>query len=202
MMKDIFSVISVIRSGKITMIVTGKDDSGKEVILANKSCASIDNIVSDVLKPVIKEVLEKTGVEIKEVIVSLSSVYTHIIKNRGCSIRESDIDEINESDLSDLHNAMFKVHSEAGFKIVSIAPLIYSVDDEVGIKSPIGMCGKRLEGTFMTLFAEIELIDFINTSIASVGIKVKKFIPITISASEPFLTFEEMESLSDLAINA
>lgn len=200
-MKDIFSIISVTRSGKIFMIVTGKDDLGKSVILVKKSCASRDNLISNVVKPVTNEVLEKTGDEIKEVIVALSPVYTSIIKNRGYIVRDSDKDDINESDLSYLHDCMFKVHSEAGFKIVAIAPLIYSVDDVHGIKSPIGMCGKRLEGTFMTLFAKIELIDFINTGLASVRINVKKFIPVTLSAAEPFLTFEEMESLSLLTID-
>jgi cell division protein FtsA len=200
-MKDIFSIISITRSGKILMIVTGKDDSGKSEILAKKSCASRDNLISDVVKPVTYEVLEKSGDKIKEVIVALSSVYTNIIKNRGYLVRDSDKDDINESDLSYLHDCMFMVHPEAGFKVVAIAPLIYSVDDVHGIKSPIGICGKRLEGTFMTLFAEIELLDFINTSLGSVRINVKKFIPVTLSTAEPFLTFEEMESLSLLTKN-
>lgn len=201
-MKDIFSVISLTKSGKALMIVSGKDDSDKSIILANKSCTSIDCILSEIIKPVIKEVLDKTGDEIKEVIVALSYLYVNVTENRGYMVRDSVIDEINESELLYLQNSMFKIQSLAGSKIVSIAPLFYSVDDIEGIKSPIGMCGKRLEGTFKVLHADNEIINFISRSMTSEGIKIKKFIPVTLSLAEPFLTSEEMYTLSKLALNA
>jgi cell division protein FtsA len=199
-MKDIFSIISLTKSGNALMIVSGKDDSNKSISLANKSCTSIDCILSEVIKPVIKEVLDKTGAEIKEVIVALSYLYVNVTENRGYIVRDSENDEINESELLYLQNFMFKLQSLASSKLLSIAPRFYSVDDIEGIKSPIGMCGKRLEGTFKVLHADNEIINFISRSITSEGINIKKFIPVPLSVAEPFLTSEEFTHYQNLIL--
>ncbi|MGE5406883.1 MAG: hypothetical protein ACM3NR_04140 [Methanosarcina sp.] len=195
-MNDIFSVLSLTGAGEIILTVTGKNDSGNSLILAKKSGASIENMMTDVIKPVKKEIMERSGINIREVIVALSSAYISISQHRGYIVRDIIDEEINQSDLTTLMNFMLKITPPTGMGIVTIAPHLYTVDDESRILSPVGMCGKRLECTYNVMFAVTRLVDIITGGLFPEGISVKKFIPDKINAAKPFLTAEEIESLS------
>lgn len=199
-MNKTLSVISFNSSGEIYMIVTGKDSSGKDKILSNRCCESIDFMISDVINPVIKEVYQKTQVRLKEVIIALSNSNTEIMQNRGYLVRES-IDGIKESEVKTLLNDMYKIHTDPGTKIINIAPLYFINNDEENILNPIGLCWKRLEGKFQMFFGKKKLIDDITKKLISKGINIKKFIPVNLTDARPFLTLEEIDTLSTLALN-
>jgi cell division ATPase FtsA len=199
-MKETLSIISFTRSGKILMIVTRKDNSGKDTILSNKCCESIGLMISDVINPVVKEIYHITETHIKEVIIALSGSGTEIMQNRGYLVRDS-IDGIKESEVTELLNDMYRIRTAPGTKIINIAPLYYINNDDENIKNPVGLCWKRLEGKFQVFSGKKKLIDDITNKLTSQGINIKKFIPGNLTDAGPFLTLEEYETLSALALN-
>lgn len=199
-MGEIFSVITISEAGKLVMTVAKKDNSGKLITLFSRSCESIGLLISDVIKPVSKELYNKTQGHLKDAIIVLSNSFTKVLQNRGYIVRDSEMDEIGDSDMMKLLHDMYKIHPYNGTKVINIAPLHYSVDDNTDIKNPIGMTGKRLEGKFQTLFGDQKLVDDIIGRINSEGITIKKFIPAKMSDAKPFLSLEEQQMLSIIDI--
>ena len=93
-------------------------------------------------------------------------------------------------------NKLYTIEPFSGTRILNVVTFEYSVDDEFRIKDPVGMCGKRLGGTFYILFGECFIVDRIVNGLISCKLEVKKFIPSHLNDAEPFLTKEELELLS------
>jgi cell division protein FtsA len=197
----IFYVLKFTKTGKILLTIVGNNNSGINNILINKSCESIDLLISDIIKPADEELYSKTQEHIKEVIIVMSDSLTEIMQNRGYIVRDSEMEAISDSDITELLNDMYKIHLQYGIKVLNIAPLIYSIDEISNIKDPIGMQGKRLEGKFQILCGDQKLVNELTSKLNSKGINIKKFIPANMSIAEPFLSSEETEALSIIDLN-
>jgi cell division protein FtsA len=200
-MNETLSVINFSDQGTILFYIIMKNDSGQDTIISHKSCESIDLLIPDIIKPAHEDLYSKTQEHIKEVIIVLSDSLAEATQNRGYIVRDSEMEKISDSDLTELLNDMYKVHPQHGTKVLNIAPLIYSVDEISNIKNPIGMQGKRLEGKFQILCGNQKLVAEITSKLKSQGITIKKFIPANMNNAEPFLSTEEREALSILNLN-
>ena len=68
---------------------------------------------------------------------------------------------------------MRKIPIDVGEEIIHVIPQSYIVDNEPGVKNPVGMSGKRLEANFHIVIAQIASAKNIEKCVNRAGLKVK-----------------------------
>ena len=121
----------------------------------------------------VQEAELKAGEKLQEVFVGIAGQHIRSIKNRGYINRDSYDEEITRDDIKKLENDMLKIPTEVGEEIIHVIPQNYIVDNETGVKNPVGMSGKRLEANFHIVIAQIASAKNIEKCINRAGLKVK-----------------------------
>jgi cell division protein FtsA len=188
---------------KIACIVGRKNEHGKlEVLGMGKSesigvirgvVANIDDTVRSIRKAV-EEAEQKSGISIDIVNVGIAGQHIKSIQHRGMRTRNSVEDEINQSDIDALIDDMHKLVMLPGEEIVHVIPQEYIVDNEQGIKNPIGMSGVRLEANFHIITGQIAAAKNIKRCIDKADLDVQGIVLEPLASSEAVLTEEEKEA--------
>jgi len=82
---------------------------------------------------------------------------------------------------------------EAGEEILHAIPQSFIVDSEVGIKHPVGMSGKNLEGNFHVVIGMVASANNIKKCVNRVGLAVNSLILEPIASAAAVLTEDEKE---------
>ncbi len=142
----------------------------------------------------VEEVKKQTGINFKDVFVGIAGQHIKSVRNRGYFNRDSYDDEITKQDIQRLIDDMYKIPIEAGEEIIHVLPQNFIVDSEAGIKNPVGMSGKRLEGNFHIVIGQIASAKNISKCINRVGLNVEELILEPLASSEAVLTEDEKEA--------
>lgn len=140
------------------------------------------------------EAMEQSGINFTEVFVGIAGQHIKSVRNRGYINRDSYDDEITREDLQHLINDMYKIPVDVGEEIIHVLPQSYIVDNETGVKNPVGMSGKRLEANFHIVIGQISSARNIEKCINRVGLDVKQLILEPLASSAAVLTEDEMEA--------
>lgn len=188
---------------KIVCIVGKKKDNGKIDILGISKTPSkgvkrgvilnIEEAVNSIQKTV-EDVQFGIGKEISDVFVGIAGQHIRSIKNRGYINRDSYDDEITKNDIDALVNDMFKIPIDVGEEIIHVLPQNYIVDNEIGVKNPVGMSGKRVEANFHIVIGQIASARNISKCIGKAGLKLNNLILEPLASSEAVLTADEKEA--------
>ncbi|MBU0765166.1 MAG: cell division protein FtsA, partial [Bacteroidetes bacterium] len=92
-----------------------------------------------------------------------------------------------------LINDMYKIPIEAGEEIIHVLPQSYIVDNEVGVKNPIGMFGKRLEANFHIVIGQIASANNIKKCVNRCSLEVNSLVLEPLASSAAVLTEDEKE---------
>ena len=149
---------------KIVAIVGAVTDDGKVRILGmGKSLSkgvkrgvvlNIEETAAAVQEAVYLAQLE-SKLTLTEVYVGIAGQHIKSMKNRHSKYIQSKDNEITQTDLDELLNDMQNIALDAGEEIIHVIPQNYTVDNESGVKQPVGMFGKRLEANFHIVVGEI-----------------------------------------------
>lgn len=142
----------------------------------------------------INEAQEQSGLRFSEVFVGIAGQHIKSVRNRGYVNRDSYEDEITREDLQALIDDMHKIPVNVGEEIIHVLPQNYIVDNETGVKNPVGMFGKRLEANFHIVIGQISSARNIEKCINRVGLDVKQLILEPLASSAAVLTEDEMEA--------
>ncbi|HNF32971.1 MAG TPA: cell division protein FtsA, partial [Bacteroidia bacterium] len=127
--------------GKIEIVGTGRAES---VGVTRGVVANIEKTVGSI-KQAVAEAEHKCGGNIKSVHVGIAGQHIKSLQHRGMITRGSTDDEISQRDIDALIDDMYKLAMPPGEEIIHVIPQEFIVDNEQGIKDPIGMSGIRLE---------------------------------------------------------
>ena len=201
--KDLIVGAVDIGTTKIVTIIGKKNDSGRLEILSMAKTESkgvkrgvvqnIEETVAAIFKTV-QEAELKAGIKLNEVFVGIAGQHIRSIKNRGYINRDSYEDEITREDIKALENDMRKIPIDVGEEIIHVIPQSYIVDNETGVKYPVGMSGKRLEANFHIVIAQIASAKNIEKCVNRVGLKVRNLILEPLASAEAVLTDDEKEA--------
>ena len=142
---------------KIVAIVGKKNENGKIEILGLSKALSkgvkrgvVLNIEETVnaIQTTVQDVQKRSGILFTEVFVGIAGQHIKSMKNRGYIMREAYDDEIQKEEVFKLIEDMHKIHIDIGEEIIHVIPQNFIVDNETGVKSPIGMCGTAPGGKF------------------------------------------------------
>lgn len=141
----------------------------------------------------VSEAERMAGSPVDHAIVNLGGVGMGMITSRGfISIGRQD-GEIHTEDIQRVLEAAQAVSIPQTQKVVKVIPRAFTVDDQVGIKDPVGMTGVRLEVDAMIMTAPQAAMRNIMKCIHQAGIDVDDFVPSMLAASEAVLSRREKE---------
>ncbi len=176
--------------GKIEILGIGKADSfgvNRGVV------ANIEKTV-DAIKKAVAEAEKNSGVQIKNVYVGIAGQHIRSLQHRGIITRDNADDEISKADIKRLINDMHKLVVNPGDKIIHVLPQEFIVDNEPGIKDPVGMSGIRLEANFHIITGQQAAANNIYKCVQRAGLEVVDMILEPIASSAAVLSEEEKEA--------
>jgi cell division protein FtsA len=188
---------------KIVAIVGKKNENGKIEILGLSKALSkgvkrgvVLNIEETVnaIQTTVEDVQKRSGILFSEVFVGIAGQHIKSMKNRGYIMREAYDDEIQKEEVFKLIEDMHKIHIDIGEEIIHVIPQNFIVDNETGVKSPIGMCGRRLEANFHIVIGQVAAAKNIEKCIRKANLTVKDMILEPLASSDAVLTDDEKEA--------
>ncbi|HOU96582.1 MAG TPA: cell division protein FtsA [Bacteroidales bacterium] len=188
---------------KIVSIVGTRNESGRIEILGLSRAPShgvkkgvVLNIEETVnaISTTVEDVKKRSGIDFTEVFVGIAGQHIKSMKSRGYIMRDNYDDEITREEVFRLIEDMHKIHIDIGEEIIHVIPQNFIVDNETGVKSPIGMCGRRLEANFHIVIGQVAAARNIEKCVRKAGLTVKDMILEPLASSEACLTDDEKEA--------
>ena len=188
---------------KICVTVGRRSDHGKIEILGVGKAISAGvtrGVVSNIQKTVqgILQAVEEAGaqsnVDVKIVNVGIAGQHIKSLQHRGILTRKDLNTEIQNKDIDKLIEDMFKLVMPPGEEIIHVLPQEFTVDNEPGIKDPIGMAGVRLEANFHIISGHVSAVKNILKCVGNAGLETLELILEPLASSESVLSEEEKEA--------
>lgn len=188
---------------KIVTIVGRKNNNGKLQVVAYSKAPSVGikrgvvlNIEETVnaIQRTVEEVQMRSGVVFGDVFVGIAGQHIRSIRNRGYINRDAFDSEITNEDVQRLIDDMHKIPIEVGEEILHVLPQNFIVDNEAGVRNPIGMSGRRLEANFHIVIGQTASAKNIEKCVNRVGLKVNDLILEPLASADAVLTEDEKEA--------
>jgi cell division protein FtsA len=176
--------------GKIEILGHGRTDS---IGVKRGVVSNIENTVDSICKAV-EEASQKAGINIKYVNVGIAGQHIKSLQHRGGIIRENYDDEISKEDVEVLLNNMYNLNMSPGEEIIDVIPQEYIIDNEQGIKQPVGMLGNSLEANFHIIIGQTTAAKNIFKCVTKAELEVVDLILEPIASAEAVLSEEEKEA--------
>ena len=176
--------------GKIEIVGTGRAES---VGVTRGVVANIEKTVGSI-KQAVAEAEHKCGGNIKSVHVGIAGQHIKSLQHRGMITRSSTDDEISQRDIDALIDDMYKLAMPPGEEIIHVIPQEFIVDNEQGIKDPIGMSGIRLEANCHIITGLVTAANNIHKCVTKAGLTPADLILEPLASAEAVLTEEEKEA--------
>jgi cell division protein FtsA len=188
---------------KIVAIVGKKNENGKIEILGISKAPStgvrrgvVQNIEETVnaIQATVDDVQKLSGIVFSEVFVGIAGQHIRSIKTRGSKMRDNFDDEIKKEEVFRLIEDMYKIHVEMGEEIIHVIPQVFIIDNEPGIKNPIGICGHQLEANFHIVIGRVAAAKNIERCIQRSELNLKDLVLEPLASADAVLTDDEKEA--------
>lgn len=172
---------------KIVGVGTVPSDGLRKGVVINleKTVQSIENAI--------KKAEQMAGVKVDEVYVGIAGDHIRSYNGRGVVAVAGDDNEITEDDIRRVIDAAKAVVMPIDREIIHIIPQEFIVDEQRGIKDPLGMSGVRLEAEVHIVTGAITSAQNICRSVERVGVKVKDLVLEPLASSYSVLSDDEKE---------
>jgi len=189
-----------IGTSKIVAIVAEVSDDGGVEIIGIGSCASqglkkgvvidIESTVSSIQKAV-EEAEMMAGVQIKSVFAGIAGSHIKSLNSHGIvAIKDR---EVGNEDVASVIDAAKAVAIPTDQRIVHVLPQEFVIDDQDGIREPVGMSGVRLEAKVHLVTGSTSAAQNIVKCVKQCGLDVEDVILEQLASSYAVLTNDEKE---------
>ena len=188
---------------KICTIVGRKNEFGKIDILGYGKSESlgvtrgvVTNIVNTIgsIRSSIEEASLKSDVDISTVYVGIAGQHIKSLQHRGMRTRNTLDDEISQKDIDAIVEDMYRLAMPPGEEIIHVIPQEFIVDNEQGIKNPIGMSGIRLEANCHIITGQVTAAKNIYKCVMRANLSTQGLFLEPLASSDAVLTEEEKEA--------
>ncbi|MBD3315576.1 MAG: cell division protein FtsA [Chitinivibrionales bacterium] len=187
---------------KIACIISELDGNGELKIigvgispsegLRKGVVVNIDKTVHSIKKAV-EEAELMAGVDVDAVWVGIAGDHIRAINSKGVVATSGENNEITELDVVRAIDAAKAVSIPMDREILHVIPQEFLVDDQKGIKDPIGMCGVRLETQVHIITGAVTSAQNIYKSVDKAGLKVIDLVLQPLASSFAVLEKDEKE---------
>ena len=141
----------------------------------------------------ISEAETMAGVTVEHVIAGIAGDHIRSINSHGVIAVSRSDNEITEGDVERVIDAARAVAIPADREIIHVLPQEYTIDEQTGIKVPVGMTGVRLEAEVHIVTAAATAVRNIYRAINRCDLEVEALVLESLAASYAVLTDEEQE---------
>ena len=178
------------KNGKIEVLGIGKAESAG---VTRGMVSNIDKTVQGITQAV--EIAgAQSNVEIRVVNVGIAGQHIKSLQHRGLITRKDLQYEISRKDIDKLIEDMYNLVMPPGEEIIHVLPQEFTVDNEPGIKDPVGMAGVRLEANFHIISGQVTAIKNIVKCVNKADLESQELILEPLASSESVLSDEEKEA--------
>lgn len=179
------------RSGenKVEVLGIGKAESSG---VNRGMVANIQKTVTSIMKA-IEEAESQSNVSIQVVHVGIAGQHIKSLQHRGILTRSND-SEIGRKDIEQLIEDMYKLVLPPGEEIIHVLPQEFTIDNEPGIKEPIGMAGRRIEANFHIISGLVSAVKNINKCVDNSNLVAHELILEPLASSEAVLDEKEKDA--------
>lgn len=179
--EEIFVGIDIGSSKTATVVATREGEDHLSIIgvgistlsgLKKGVVAEIEDTVSGISESV--EIAERmAGVDISFATVNINGSHISSLNSNGVvGVGRAD-QQINKEDIDRAEDAAQAVQMSPNKEILHVFPRVYKVDDQEGIKDPIGMTGIRLEVDTHIVTVSIQASKNLQKVMAQAGIRIQ-----------------------------
>jgi len=192
-----------IGSSKIRTVVAIADQTGDHTIpnvigvglspslgIRKGQVIDVEELIHNIISS-LEDAERMAGVPVNHVFVSLSGSHIESFDSRGVIAISGS--EITMDDIGRVLEAAQAVSIPPNRRILHIEPKAYSVDEQRGIKNPLGMTGIRLEVEAHIITGHIQHVKNIEKCISQAGVDIDALVPATIASGEATLTKRQKE---------
>lgn len=180
-------IVSRITEGKLNIIGIGSHPSTG---LRKGVVVNMDGTISSIKKAVHEAEL-MAGIKITSCVASIGGAHIKSFNSNGVvAIKEN---EVKEHDMQRAIDAAKAVAIPADRQILHVIPQEYIVDDQDGIKNPLGIQGVRLEVKVHIITGSISAVKNVLKCLKVAGLEVEDLVLSQIASSEATLSSEEKE---------
>lgn len=176
--------------GKIEILGIGKAESAG---VTRGVVSNIQKTVQGIMQAV-EEASAQSNVDVKIVNVGIAGQHIKSLQHRGIFTRKDLQNEIQRKDIDKLIEDMYKLVMPPGEEIIHVLPQEFTIDNEPGIKDPIGMAGVRLEANFHIISGHVSAVKNIMRCVSSSNLETQDLILEPLASSESVLSDEEKEA--------
>jgi cell division protein FtsA len=133
------------------------------------------------------------GVEVGVVYAGLSGGHIRGVNSRGVVAVSGKHKEVGPADLERALAAARAINIPPDREIIHVLPQTYVVDDQDGVKEPLGMSGVRLEVEVHIVTAAVTSVQNVIRSVNRAGLTVQDIVLAPLAASEAILSPDEKE---------
>ncbi len=191
-----------IGTNKIAVIVAEIDEiEGMKIIgvgvspsegLRRGVVVNLDKTVQSIEKAV-KEAELMSGIEIESVYVGIAGDHIRSINSRGVVAVSGGNREISEGDVQRVIDAAKAVSLPIDREIIHVIPQEFIVDEQSGIKNPVGFSGVRLEAEVHIVTGAVTSAQNIYRCVQRTGLKVRSLVLEPLASSFAVLGDDEKE---------
>ena len=153
---------------------------------------NIDSTV-EAIKKAVGEAEQMAGVEVGSVYAGLSGGHIRGVNSRGVVAVSGKNKEVGRADLERALEAARAINLPPDREIIHVLPQTYVVDDQDGVKEPLGMSGVRLEVEVHIVTAAVTSVQNVIRSVNRAGLTVQDIVLEPLAASEAILSPDEKE---------
>ncbi len=188
--KKIAAIIGEITEDrKIEIIGIGTADSRG---LRKGVVVNLDTTV-EAIKKAQEEAELMAGVEIDSAFIGISGAHIKSFNSRGVIAVSGKNKEISREDIKRVIDQSKAVSIPPDREIIHVIPQEFVVDEQDGIKDPLGMSGIKLEVNVHIVTGAITSVQNLKTCVTRAGIEIEQIILNQITTSASVLTLDEME---------
>jgi len=187
---------------KVCTIIGEQDDEGQVHIIgvgttpsAGLKKGSVVNIEQTIaaIKKSIADAERMAGVEVTSAFAGVAGGHIKGLNSRGVIAVSRKDKEITEEDRERVIEAAQAIAIPLDREIIHVIPQEYIVDDQDGIKNPVGMSGVRLEAEVHVVTGGVTSVQNIVRSVERAGIQVADIILQPLASAEAILSADEKE---------
>ena len=134
-----------------------------------------------------------SGAPIHHVFVGINGNHVESFDSKGVIAISHAGSEIIEDDVNRVLEAAQAVNMPSNRRILRIIPKSFSVDDQRGIKNPVGMIGVRLEVDAHIITGQSTIVKNVEKAVHQAGVDIDDIVPASLAAAEAVLSRRQKE---------
>jgi len=147
----------------------------------------------DSIRRAVEDAEQMAGVEIRSAFVGIAGGHIKGINSRGVIAVSGKNREITQQDVDRVIDAAKAVALPVDREVIHVLPQEFMIDDQGGIKEPLGMCGIRLEAEVHIVTGAVASAQNIIKCANKAGLEVQDIVLQQLASSEATLAPEEKE---------